>query len=200
MPDRLHRGVHRRRTDEAESETEQRLRAAPSTRAVVAGMSANERGALRRPLRLERPDAARRASRTSPRRDQRRAWRSRSSLRSCRGAARCPRPAAAARRRVLPKRATLAASKPLNARAEVLALAQDRQPRESGLEPFEAELLVQAGVVDDRPAPLVVVVRRVVGRARAPRAPAHSVGSLHHTGHEATTLAFGGGPARRSAP
>ena len=83
-----------------------------------------------------------------------------------------------------PNRATFAASKPLNARAEVLALAQDRQPREAGLEAFEAELLVEARVVDDRPAPLVVVVRGVVGRARAPRAPAHTVGSLHHTGHE----------------
>jgi hypothetical protein len=44
---------------------------------------------------------------------------------------------------------------------EVPALAQDRQPRETGLEALEAEPLVDAALVDDRPAPLLVVVALV---------------------------------------
>jgi hypothetical protein len=52
---------------------------------------------------------------------------------------------------------------------EVLALAQDRQPRETGLEPLEAEPLVEAALVPHRPAPFLVVVRDVelVGRRPA---------------------------------
>ena len=45
--------------------------------------------------------------------------------------------------------------------AKTVALPQDRQPRQAGLEAFEAELLEQAALVDDRPAPLAVVVRAV---------------------------------------
>ena len=47
--------------------------------------------------------------------------------------------------------------------AEGLALAQDRQPREPGLEALEAQLLEQAPVVADREAPFVVVVGAVLG-------------------------------------
>ena len=54
--------------------------------------------------------------------------------------------------------------------AEVLALAQDRQPREPGLEPLEAEPLVEPALVGDRPAPLLVVVRDVERVARRPAA------------------------------
>src|SRR5262249_18742731 len=50
--------------------------------------------------------------------------------------------------------------------AEALALTQDRQPGETRLEALEAEALVQAPLVANRPAPLLVVVR-VVGRIRA---------------------------------
>jgi hypothetical protein len=42
--------------------------------------------------------------------------------------------------------------------AEPLALPQDRQPRQPRLEAFEAELLEQSALVEDRPAPLAVVV------------------------------------------
>ena len=45
---------------------------------------------------------------------------------------------------------------------ERLPLAEDRQPREPGLEPLEAELLEEPDVVDDRHAPFVVVVRPVL--------------------------------------
>jgi hypothetical protein len=49
---------------------------------------------------------------------------------------------------------------------EPLTLPQDRQPRQSRLEAFEAEPLVEATLVADRPAPLLVVVGVVplVGR------------------------------------
>ena len=60
--------------------------------------------------------------------------------------------------------------------AEVLALAQDRQPREAGLEALQHQPLVEAAVVGDRPAPLLVVVGDVVGRGGAPRAAAAAVG------------------------
>ena len=47
-------------------------------------------------------------------------------------------------------------------RSEVLALAQDRQPREARLEALEAELLEQTPVLVDREAPLCVVVGLVL--------------------------------------
>src|SRR5262249_24831275 len=40
-------------------------------------------------------------------------------------------------------------------------LAQDRQPRESRLKPLEAEPLVDAALVTDRPPPLLVVVAEI---------------------------------------
>ena len=54
--------------------------------------------------------------------------------------------------------------------SEVVALAQDRQPRQARLEALEAQLLEQPPIVVDRMAPLVVVVRaiqRVAGRPPA---------------------------------
>ena len=53
--------------------------------------------------------------------------------------------------------------------AEVLALAQDRQPRQPGLEALEAQPLEQAALVGDGPSPLLVVVGDV-GRVRLPAA------------------------------
>src|SRR5215469_11023641 len=64
-----------------------------------------------------------------------------------------------------------------------LALPQDREPREPRLESFEAEFLVQAYVVDDRPAPFVVVVRDVLRCARTPRTPRSPVGADHDVLH-----------------
>ena len=59
---------------------------------------------------------------------------------------------------------------------EVLTLAQDRQPRQTGLEALEAQLLEQPGVVGDAAAPLVVVVVDVQRVVAAPPAPRHAVG------------------------
>jgi hypothetical protein len=58
---------------------------------------------------------------------------------------------------------------------EGVPLAQDREPRQPGLEALEAQLLEQAGVVDDRSAPLLVVVPPVLGRLDAPGAPDQAV-------------------------
>ena len=51
---------------------------------------------------------------------------------------------------------------------ERFALAQDRDPREPGLETLERQQLEQRVVAVQRPAPLLVVVRTV---ERVPRAP-----------------------------
>ena len=65
---------------------------------------------------------------------------------------------------------------------EVVALAQDGQPRQPGLEPLEAELLVEPVVVGDRPAPFGVVVRDVQRVVSAPPAPDDPVGTCAETG------------------
>ncbi len=62
--------------------------------------------------------------------------------------------------------------------SEVLALAQDRQPGEPGLEPLEDELLEETAVVVDREAPLGVVVGLVLGRRGAPEAARDAVLTL----------------------
>jgi hypothetical protein len=59
--------------------------------------------------------------------------------------------------------------------SEVLALAQDRQPRQARLKTLEAQLLEQTMVVGDAEPPLGVVVRHVLGRRGAPTAPRLSV-------------------------
>jgi hypothetical protein len=55
----------------------------------------------------------------------------------------------------------------LEGSAKSLALTQDREPREAGLESLQAEALVDAALVADRPSPLVVVVGGVEGVAPA---------------------------------
>ena len=76
--------------------------------------------------------------------------------------------------------------KPAERGPEVLPLAQDRQPRQPGLEPLEAHLLVQAHVVGNRQTPLGVVIRLVVVVALAPPARQRPVSSppqpLRHSG------------------
>ena len=56
--------------------------------------------------------------------------------------------------------------------AEVLALAEDRDPAQARLKTFEADLLEQPPVVGDRPAPLVVVVVDVERIGARPRTSA----------------------------
>ena len=59
------------------------------------------------------------------------------------------------------------------------ALVEDREPRQAGLEAFEAELLEQVAVVRGWPTPLRVVVAGVGGGGRAPPAPHPLVVSRH---------------------
>jgi hypothetical protein len=54
--------------------------------------------------------------------------------------------------------------------AEVLALAEDRQPGQPGLEPLEAQPFEQATLVGDGPPPLVVVIREIELVRRRPAA------------------------------
>ena len=68
-----------------------------------------------------------------------------------------------------PKRATASGSKPANALAIALALAQDRRPREPRLRALEREHLEEVAVVVRRHAPLLVVVgEHELGRRRPP--------------------------------
>ena len=66
--------------------------------------------------------------------------------------------------------------------AEILALAQDRQPRQAGLEAFEADLLEQAVVVGDRPAPFMVVIVQIVRQVAVPEAARRAVRAQHQAG------------------
>jgi hypothetical protein len=54
--------------------------------------------------------------------------------------------------------------------AEVLALPEDRQPAQAGLESFEADLLEETSVIFDRLAPLAIVVVDVERIGSAPPA------------------------------
>src|SRR5947207_12620611 len=58
---------------------------------------------------------------------------------------------------------------------ESLTLAENRQPREPRLEAFEADLLVDAHVIGDWPAPLVVVIGEILGSGRGPSASPSSI-------------------------
>jgi hypothetical protein len=55
-------------------------------------------------------------------------------------------------------------------RPEALALAQDRQPRQPGLEALERQPLVQAPLVADRAAPFLVVIGEIERIGRFPAA------------------------------
>ena len=80
--------------------------------------------------------------------------------------------------------------------AKVLALPQNRQPRESRLEPLERELLEQPRVVGDRPPPFVVVISDVEKVGRRPPAPHGAVQAAQRRRH----LAHGGRPRIRPPP
>src|SRR5690606_38614118 len=58
---------------------------------------------------------------------------------------------------------------------EIVALAQDRQPRQARLKAFQAELLEQADVVGDGTAPFLVMVALVIRQAALPCAAANAV-------------------------
>ena len=82
-----------------------------------------------------------------------------------------PRRRAAARRRARRSGRPRATSKSANARAERLALAEDREPAQAGLEALEADLLEQAPIVADREAPFAIVIVDVERVAAGPPAP-----------------------------
>src|SRR5581483_2113731 len=65
--------------------------------------------------------------------------------------------------------------------AEIVAFAQDRDPRQPGLESVEDQLFEEGAVVVLRHAPFLVVVGDVQGVLLRPRAAAQSVGLAHET-------------------
>ena len=67
-------------------------------------------------------------------------------------------------------------------RAEILALAQDGQPGQAGLEAFEADLFEQPPIVGDRAAPFVVVIAAVERIAAVPGAAQPAVLALAQAG------------------
>ena len=56
-------------------------------------------------------------------------------------------------------------------------LPEDGDPREAGLEPFEAQFLEQPAIVTNGSAPLIIVIGGVFGAPVAPTAPDHAVGT-----------------------
>jgi hypothetical protein len=66
---------------------------------------------------------------------------------------------------------------------EPLALAQDGDPREPGLEGLEGQPFVERLLAVDRPAPLAVVVVEVVRRRPGPGAPGKTVLAHGQTAH-----------------
>jgi hypothetical protein len=60
--------------------------------------------------------------------------------------------------------------------AEILALPEDGDPREAGLEALQAHLLEEPRVVVDRPAPFMVVIGEIEFVATRPEAAATPVG------------------------
>ena len=174
-PHRLHERVDRRRPDEAEAALGRRSRASAVDSAVVAGTVAA------RPVRAELHAASARSARRTPRRSRTRCWIARTGARvvdrrldlaAVADDAGVGEQTATSR---APKRATRARDRSRETRARKrVALAEDREPREPGLEAFERELLEQPAVVDDRQAPLVVVVRDV-----------HAIGGGPPTSHGA---------------
>ena len=165
---RLHRGPHRRRADEAEAGGLQLLRELLRLRRLR--LPVGRRARLRVAGRRERPhELVQRRARLAQREHAARVRDRRFDL------AAVPHDARVAEQ---PLDATFGEARDRvgvevrERAAEVLALAQDRQPREARLEPFEAEPLVEAALVRDRTAPLLVVVRDVERVARRPAASA----------------------------
>ena len=75
--------------------------------------------------------------------------------------------------------------------AEVLALAQDGDPRQPGLEAVEHQLLVQRAVVVFRHAPFVVVIGDVERILPRPGAPFEAVWWVISRGHDAPLVSPG---------
>ena len=66
--------------------------------------------------------------------------------------------------------------------AEILPLAQDRQPAQPRLEAFQADFFEQTPVVGDRAAPFAVVIGSVYSViGAAPPAPPDTVGPVYQT-------------------
>ncbi len=63
--------------------------------------------------------------------------------------------------------------------AEIVALPEDGQPRQAGLEALQADLLKQPDVVADRPPPFGVVIGEIVGQIAVPPAAPAAIGAFN---------------------
>src|SRR5262249_11473927 len=72
--------------------------------------------------------------------------------------------------------------------AEAFALSQDGEPRQAGLESFQADLLQDTPVIADRQTPFVVVVVVVFGCGVSPSAAREAVVAHHDIGHGSRCL------------
>src|SRR5260370_616188 len=86
--------------------------------------------------------------------------------------------------------------------AEILALAQDRDPRQPGLEPVEDEFLIERAIVIFRHTPFGVVIGDIERVVAGPRAPHLAVGmQTRRAAHATVCFAVDrrdSGSARRS--
>src|SRR5689334_21391674 len=175
---RLHQRVQRRRADEPESAALQLLR----ERDGFGGRNAHLRERLwrRRLRRAVGPEELRQIRSALTERDRRAGVRDR-------GLDLAPM---ADDRRVAQQALDVARAEPgqavgFEARerlAKRLALAEDGQPRETGLEPLEAVLLQQPALLRHRPAPLLVVVVDVERIGHRPATRAVVGGVVRHAG------------------
>jgi len=85
---------------------------------------------------------------------------------------------------------------PREGAAERVALPEDGEPGEAGLEPLEADLLEQAHVVRGRVAPFLVVVAEVLRSGDSPEAAELPVGAGEERAHQEEIV----GPAEPAAP
>ncbi len=68
---------------------------------------------------------------------------------------------------------------------EILALAQDRQPGQAGLKSLQADLFEEPDVIDDRPAPFLVMIALIFRQIAVPKAAVLAIltGNDARSGH-----------------
>ena len=175
----LHRGIHGRRARRRRTRPASAPWPGPPTPATVAGTLA-VRGSLV-PPRGERPEEGVEPAGVAQPSTARAFVIAASTLSRLRT---MPVSAISRARSASSKRATCVGVEAREGRTEGGPLAQDRQPRQPGLERLEGEPLVDGALAADRHPPLGVVVGEVVRGAAGPGTAGEPVLPQHHPGHE----------------
>jgi len=79
--------------------------------------------------------------------------------------------------------------KPFEGRAEILALAQNRQPRQAGLKPFEADFFKKPRIINDRMTPFLIVIADILIILARPPAARERIIFLHQNASVVPTKA-----------